>query len=83
MFYFIEDDRNDGLKFYMTANKWFGKVIMLCRDWNLNVELMRRHYVCDLFLFGCDPLAQEVPFNCVHQIFVFNLIFFSVNFNSH
>lgn len=55
-----EEDRNEGLKFYQTANMWFAKVIHITREWYLNVDRIRLRYVYDLFLFGCDPLAEEL-----------------------
>lgn len=58
--YFVEKERHDAVKFYLIANKWFNKVILLCREWNLIVDKVRLRYVSDLFLFGCDPLAEEV-----------------------
>ncbi|KAJ6225670.1 hypothetical protein RDWZM_004215 [Blomia tropicalis] len=55
-----EKERHDAIKFYLIANKWFNKVILLCREWNLIVDKVRLRYVSDLFLFGCDPLAEEL-----------------------
>jgi hypothetical protein len=47
-------------KLYSQANKWFGKVVTLSREWELNVDEIRRKFVCDLYSYGCDPLAEEV-----------------------
>lgn len=55
-----EADRHEGNQFYRTANVHFSKVVLLTREWNLNVDKVRLRYVYDLFLFGCDPLAEEV-----------------------
>ncbi|CAG2100235.1 unnamed protein product [Medioppia subpectinata] len=46
-------------KHYSEANKWFGKAVTLSREWELNVDEIRRKYVYELYFYGCDPLAEE------------------------
>ena len=47
-------------KHYSIANKWFGKIISLSREWDMNLDKIRRKYVYELYFHGCDPLAEEV-----------------------
>ncbi|XP_046919263.1 rab3 GTPase activating protein [Dermatophagoides farinae] len=54
------DNKNECQQFYIQANKWFGRIIQLAREWNLDIDRIRGHYVHELFLYGCDPLAEEL-----------------------
>ncbi|XP_054164113.1 rab3 GTPase-activating protein non-catalytic subunit-like isoform X2 [Oppia nitens] len=46
-------------KHYSLANKWFGKILTISREWDLNIDEIRRKFVYDLYYYGCDQLAEE------------------------
>lgn len=62
-------------KMHSQANKWYGKVITLSREWELNTDVIRRRFVCDLYAYGCDSLAEEVIdcFVCIFTKIVLTL----------
>lgn len=47
---------------YATANKWFSKVSILTREWELSVDQIKRAFVVELFVCGHDALAVEVSY---------------------
>nr|XP_027197876.1 rab3 GTPase-activating protein non-catalytic subunit-like [Dermatophagoides pteronyssinus] len=54
------NDTNTCQQFYIKANQWFGKLIDLAREWSIDIDSLRLHYVHQLYLYGCDPLADEL-----------------------
>ena len=32
----------------------------MAREWSIDIDSLRLHYVHQLYLYGCDPLADEV-----------------------
>ncbi|XP_064490001.1 rab3 GTPase-activating protein non-catalytic subunit-like [Ornithodoros turicata] len=42
------------------ASAWFGRLIDLCEAWKVDTDVVRRHYVCELYSGGHDTLAEEV-----------------------
>lgn len=43
-----------------SASAWFGRLIDLCQAWNVDTDIVRRHYACELYSGGHDVLAEEV-----------------------
>ncbi|KAI1295485.1 Rab3 GTPase-activating protein regulatory subunit [Halotydeus destructor] len=52
---------------YSTAVQWFGHVLVLTREWELNVDLIRRRFVCELYRHSCDSLAVELQNSVVDR----------------
>ncbi|XP_053212527.1 rab3 GTPase-activating protein non-catalytic subunit-like [Panonychus citri] len=51
----VEEDAH----LYSTANQWIGKIVGLCKHWDIQPDSTRQRYVCDLYANCCDVLAQE------------------------
>lgn len=47
-------------KIHSDANKWLGKLLLLAREWELNVDAIRRRFVCELYANDCDAFADEI-----------------------
>ncbi|XP_054714636.1 rab3 GTPase-activating protein non-catalytic subunit-like [Uloborus diversus] len=45
---------------YCVASKRFNDILDLARGWELELDDIRRHYVCELYSGGQDLLAQEI-----------------------
>ncbi|KFM80971.1 Rab3 GTPase-activating protein non-catalytic subunit, partial [Stegodyphus mimosarum] len=45
---------------YSLASKRFNCILDLARGWELDLDEIRRHYICELYSGGQDLLAQEV-----------------------
>lgn len=58
----LEEDQlgPDQTEHHSVANKWFGKALILSREWELPTDLIRRRFVSELYANSCDPLADEV-----------------------
>ncbi|KAH9519441.1 Rab3 GTPase-activating protein non-catalytic subunit [Bulinus truncatus] len=46
--------------FYSSAFKWPQVALTLARDFGIDVDLMKRHHVCELYSYGHDKLAEEI-----------------------
>ena len=55
-------------KVHSQANKWFGKVISLAREWELDIDHLKQHFVCELYKNCCDLLAKEVFTKINHKL---------------
>ncbi|XP_015784433.1 rab3 GTPase-activating protein non-catalytic subunit isoform X2 [Tetranychus urticae] len=47
------------VQLYSTANRWIGKIVSLSKNWDIQPDIVRRRYICDLYSNCCDALAQE------------------------
>lgn len=47
-------------KIHSDANKWLGKLLLLAREWELNVDCIRRRFVCELYANDCDAFGEEI-----------------------
>lgn len=47
-------------KIHSNANKWLNKLLVLAREWELNVDSIRRLFVCELYSNDCDSFAEEI-----------------------
>jgi hypothetical protein len=48
---------------YTQATHWMSKCKDLASTWKINVDELRIHQVCQLYINGFDPLAEEVLIN--------------------
>lgn len=44
----------------LKLSHWIGRAIKLGRIWGIDVDMLRRHYVCELYSSGLDSLAEEI-----------------------
>ncbi|KAG8193907.1 hypothetical protein JTE90_011463 [Oedothorax gibbosus] len=68
---------------YSTASKWFGRILDVARGWDLNLDEIRRHYVCELYSGGQDLLAQEVKTSVSDQSLLASQLLLLVGQRSH
>ncbi|CAM1313278.1 RAB3GAP2 (predicted) [Pycnogonum litorale] len=42
------------------ANQWMAKIVKLGEMWGIDIDVLRRHYVCELYSTGLDSVGEEV-----------------------
>lgn len=60
-------------KDFLTASKWFNNILDIGGFWDLDLDEIRRHYMCELYSGGQDLLAHEVCFIYPDPQVVFNI----------
>ena len=57
--------------------QWPSKLIETAQDLGLDIDFLKRHYVCELYSAGFDRLAEEVSFlvtlKCWKEIYAGNV----------
>ena len=50
------------------ACQWPARLIEIAQDFGLDIDLLKRHQVCELYSAGFDRLAEEVSMLCVYNL---------------
>lgn len=62
-------------KDFLTASKWFNHILDIGGCWDLDLDEIRRHYICELYSGGQDLLAHEVCLKYHDPCIVYNIFF--------